>query len=46
MCLGINAQNFAPIAVGKYAGVHAAKINPSLTAYTPYQWHVNIIGVW
>ncbi|MEY3594474.1 MAG: hypothetical protein RL041_1446, partial [Bacteroidota bacterium] len=21
MCLGINAQNFAPIAVGKYAGV-------------------------
>ena len=46
MCLGINAQNFAPIAVGKYAGVHAAKINPSLTAYTPYQWHVNIVGVW
>ena len=42
----IKAQNFAPIAVGKYAGVHAAKINPSLTAYTPYQWHVNIIGVW
>lgn len=46
LCLGINAQNFAPIAVGKYAGVHAAKINPSLTAYTPYQWHVNIVGVW
>ncbi len=42
----VDAQNFAPIAVGKYAGVHAAKINPSLTAYTPYDWHVNIIGVW
>lgn len=42
----LHAQHFAPIAVGKYAGVHAAKLNPALTAYTPYKWHVNIIGVW
>ncbi len=40
------AQHFAPIAVGNYSGVHAAKINPALTAATPYKWHVNIIGAW
>ncbi|MBM3938226.1 MAG: hypothetical protein FJ333_06175, partial [Sphingomonadales bacterium] len=40
------AQHFAPIAVGNYSGVHAAKLNPALTAATPYKWHVNIIGAW
>jgi len=44
--LPLKSQHFAPIAVGKYAGVHAAKLNPALTAYTPYKWHVNIVGVW
>lgn len=33
--LPLKSQHFAPIAVGKYAGVHAAKLNPALTAYTP-----------
>lgn len=42
----VGAQHFAPIAVGNYSGVHAAKINPALTAATPYKWHVNIIGAW
>lgn len=42
----IQAQHFAPIAVGNYSGVHAAKINPALTANTPYKWHLNIIGAW
>lgn len=40
------SQHFAPISVGKYSGVHAAKINPALTAYSPYKWHVNIVGAW
>jgi hypothetical protein len=44
--LPLKSQHFAPIAVGKYSGVHAAKLNPALTAYTPYKWHVNIVGVW
>ncbi len=39
-------QNFVPIANGQYAGVHAAKINPALTAFSNYRWHVNVIGVW
>lgn len=42
----IKAQHFAPIANGNYAGVHAAKINPALTAFTNYNWHVNVVGVW
>jgi hypothetical protein len=50
-CLGVSAvtasaQHFAPIAVGNYSGIHAAKINPALTAITPYKWQVNIIGAW
>lgn len=40
------AQHFAPIAMGKYAGVHATKINPALVGSTPYKWHVNVVGVW
>ncbi|MEK0439352.1 MAG: hypothetical protein RLZZ504_268 [Bacteroidota bacterium] len=42
----LRAQHFAPIAVGNYSGVHAAKVNPALTAQSPYKWHVNIIGAW
>jgi hypothetical protein len=42
----VHAQHFAPIAVGKYSGVHAAKVNPALTANSPYKWHVNIVGAW
>lgn len=41
-----SAQHFGPIANGHYSGVHATKINPALTAYSAYNWHVNIIGVW
>lgn len=40
------AQHFGPIANGHYSGIHAAKINPALTAYSAYNWHVNIIGAW
>jgi hypothetical protein len=51
MWLGVSAvtasaQHFAPIAVGNYSGIHAAKVNPALTAATPYKWQVNIIGAW
>jgi hypothetical protein len=42
----LRAQHFAPVAVGNYSGVHAAKVNPALTAQSPYKWHVNIIGAW
>lgn len=40
------AQHFGPTAVGNYSGVHATKINPALTAYSKYNWHVNVIGAW
>jgi hypothetical protein len=42
----LGAQHFGPIANGQYAGVHATKINPALTAYSAYNWHVNIVGAW
>lgn len=42
----IAAQHFAPIAGGQYSGVHATKINPAFTAYTVYNWHLNLIGAW
>lgn len=42
----LSAQNFAPLAVTGHAGVHATKINPAFTAYTPYDWHINILGAW
>jgi hypothetical protein len=41
-----NAQHFGPIANGHYSGIHAAKINPALTAYSAYKWHINLVGVW
>ena len=42
----LSAQHFAQITMGNYAGVHAAKINPALTAGSKYLWHVNLIGLW
>ncbi|MBS3914473.1 MAG: hypothetical protein KG003_08235 [Bacteroidetes bacterium] len=42
----LSAQHFGPIANGYYSGIHAAKINPALTAYTPYKWHLNLVGIW
>lgn len=41
-----SAQHFGPIANGQYSGVHATKINPALTAYSAYSWHINVIGGW
>lgn len=43
---GLHAQHFGPIANGHYSGVHATKINPALTAYSAYNWHINLIGAW
>ncbi|MBL7812865.1 MAG: hypothetical protein JNL57_11625 [Bacteroidetes bacterium] len=45
-CLPLRAQHFAQIANGHYSGVHAAKINPAFTAYSHWNWHVNLIGAW
>ncbi len=42
----IYAQHFGSIANGNYSGIHAAKINPALTAYSKYNWHLNLVGVW
>lgn len=42
----LSAQHFGQIAMGPYAGIHAAKINPALTATSKYLWHVNLIGGW
>ena len=42
----LGAQHFAQISMGPYAGVHAAKINPALTAGSKYLWHVNLLGLW
>lgn len=46
MALTLRAQHFGATAVGYYSGVHATKINPALTAYSPYNWHANLIGAW
>ncbi|NBP06805.1 MAG: hypothetical protein EBV15_11435, partial [Bacteroidetes bacterium] len=32
--------------MGRYAGVHAARINPALMANSKYIWHVNLVGAW
>jgi len=32
--------------MGRYAGIHAARINPALMANSKYLWHVNLIGCW
>lgn len=32
--------------MGRYAGIHAARINPALMANSKYIWHVNLIGGW
>lgn len=42
----LNAQHFGQIGMGRYAGIHAARINPALMANSKYLWHVNLIGAW
>ncbi|MFM7765942.1 MAG: DUF5723 family protein [Sphingomonadales bacterium] len=42
----LNAQHFGQIGMGRYAGIHAARINPALMANSKYIWHVNLIGCW
>lgn len=42
----LKGQHFGSIANGHYSGVHATKINPALTAYSAYNWHINLIGGW
>jgi hypothetical protein len=42
----LKAQHFGQIGMGRYAGIHAARINPALMANSKYIWHVNLIGGW
>lgn len=42
----LQAQHFGQIGMGRYSGIHAARINPALTANSKYMWHVNLIGGW
>lgn len=42
----LSAQHFSQIGMGRYAGIHAARINPALMANTKYLWHVNLVGGW
>lgn len=42
----LQAQHFGQITMGQYSGIHAARINPALTASSKYNWHVNLIGGW
>jgi hypothetical protein len=42
----LQAQHYGPLGHGYYAGIHAARVNPALTAYSAYDIHFNIIGGW
>ena len=41
-----NAQYISTMGVGNYGAVHALHLNPSLSGYSAYKWHVNLAGLW
>lgn len=43
---GLCSQNITPIAVSNYGTAQSQFISPSLNGYSPYNWHVNLAGVW
>lgn len=43
---GLQAQHYGPLGHGYYSGIHAARVNPALTAYSAYDIHFNILGGW
>ncbi len=40
------AQRINPIAVSNYGTAQSMFINPSLSGYSAYNWHVNLAGAW
>lgn len=42
----LRGQNITPMAVSNYGRVHSVYLNPSLSAYSAYNWQVNLAGVW
>lgn len=42
----VKSQHYGPLGHGYYAGIHAARVNPALTAYSGYDLHMNIVGAW
>ncbi len=39
-------QYITPLGVSNYGAVHSLHLNPSLSAYSSYKWHINLAGVW
>lgn len=39
-------QNISQLSLGNFNPYHSLQINPSLNAYTPLKWQVNLAGFW
>lgn len=42
----LNGQHISSIGVSNYARSQSMFLSPSLSGYSPYKWHVNLVGVW
>jgi hypothetical protein len=40
------AQYHTQVGLGNYGAVHSFYINPSLNAYSAYNWQINLAGIW
>ncbi|MES2617246.1 MAG: DUF5723 family protein [Bacteroidota bacterium] len=42
----LKGQNITTLGISNYGRVHSLHLNPSFSAYSAYNWQVNLAGVW
>ncbi len=43
---GLRAQYHTQMGLGNYGAVHSYYLNPSNNSFSPYNWQINLAGVW